>query len=294
MRSQGSTRGELIRDYQPAAGSSWRFGLPDYAKVNKTYFQHRTMAHHEGSLEALATWFNLVNVQKIVKNWQVEADNIADVHKWTTMDSAKFKAGACPKTLTPLRREELVEAQLHSHSCGFVEPPARPLGSADGRDPPKTACEVSVSRRKGTLAKARAKGGERRRKEDRKRRKTSEAEEIRGDAMEVLGVTAYQYSKLPIEPSPDGWAVVVDGAARKKALISRSGSDKSYVATGGVAQKQGRGVPAVSKSKTRRKRNVWEAAKTLLRETAPPLAKEPTEDGNLDVFGRRGLPHVDI
>lgn len=27
----------------------------------------------------------------------------------------------------------------------------------------------------------------------------------------------------------------------------RSGSDKSYVATGGVAQKQGRGVPAVSK-----------------------------------------------
>mmetsp|Transcript_16645 Transcript_16645/g.19846 ORF Transcript_16645/g.19846 Transcript_16645/m.19846 type:complete len:139 (+) Transcript_16645:3-419(+) len=89
--SQGSTRGELIRDYQPAAGSSWRFGLPDYAKVNKTYFQHRTMAHHEGSLEAL--------VQKIVKNWQVEADNIADVHKWTTMDSAKFKLavnGGCP------------------------------------------------------------------------------------------------------------------------------------------------------------------------------------------------------
>ena len=36
-------------------------------------------------------------------------------------------------------------------------------------------------------------------------------------------------------------------------------------------------------------RNVWDAAKTLLRETAPPLAKEPTEDGNLDVFGRCGL-----
>lgn len=32
-------------------------------------------------------------------------------------------------------------------------------------------------------------------------------------------------------------------------------------------------------------RNVWEAAKTLLRETAPALAKEP-EDGSLDVFGR--------
>ena len=24
----------------------------------------------------------------------------------------------------------------------------------------------------------------------------------------------------PIQPSPDGWAVVVDGAARKQALIS--------------------------------------------------------------------------
>jgi len=89
--SQGSTQGELIRDYEPAQGSSWRFGKPDYAKVNKTYFKHRTMAHQEGSLEAL--------VQKVLKNWQVEADNIADVHKWKTMDSTKFKLavnGGCP------------------------------------------------------------------------------------------------------------------------------------------------------------------------------------------------------
>jgi len=204
------------------------------------------------------------------------------------------------------------------------------------------------------------------------------------EAMEVLGVTAYNYSRLPIEPSPDGWAVVVDGAARKQALISRSGTDKSYVATGGVAQKQGRSaidntvlrnvffpweardllvgrllrkylsrllslrqrcilrrlsqhlqldvLRLAQDSRTHNtlrsvlaatpkeefeamgldpadpllqllrrsgaevagfgqldetmQRNVWDAAKTLLRETAPPLAKEPTEDGNLDVFGR--------
>ncbi len=41
-------------------------------------------------------------------------------------------------------------------------------------------------------------------------------------------------------------------------------------------------------------RNVWDAAKTLLRETAPPLAKEPTEDGNLDVFGRCGFETVEL
>ena len=69
LRSQGLVFGELIRDYEPAAGSVWRYGKPDYARVNKTYFNHRSMAHHEGSLEAL--------VQKIVKNWQVEADHIA-------------------------------------------------------------------------------------------------------------------------------------------------------------------------------------------------------------------------
>ncbi|CAK8991097.1 unnamed protein product [Durusdinium trenchii] len=89
--SKGSTQGELIRDYAPADGVSWRFGRPDYAKVNTTYFNHRTIAHQEGSLEAL--------VQKLMKNCQVEADNVADVHKWKTMDTAKFKLavnGGCP------------------------------------------------------------------------------------------------------------------------------------------------------------------------------------------------------
>ncbi|CAE7439577.1 unnamed protein product [Symbiodinium natans] len=89
--STGVPYGELIRDYEPPEGSSWRFGRPDYASVNKLYFQHRTMAHQEGSLEAL--------VQKLVKNWQVESLHISDVHKWKTMDTAKFKLavnGGCP------------------------------------------------------------------------------------------------------------------------------------------------------------------------------------------------------
>ncbi|CAJ1429799.1 unnamed protein product [Effrenium voratum] len=89
--SRGETYGELIRDYEPADGSSWRWGKPDYATLNKAYFQHRTMAHQEGTLEAL--------VQRILKNWQVEAHHIADIHKWKTMDVTKFKLavnGGCP------------------------------------------------------------------------------------------------------------------------------------------------------------------------------------------------------
>jgi len=40
--SKGITKGELIRDYTPVAGVQWRFGKPNYARVNQTYFQHRT------------------------------------------------------------------------------------------------------------------------------------------------------------------------------------------------------------------------------------------------------------
>ena len=36
-------------------------------------------------------------------------------------------------------------------------------------------------------------------------------------------------------------------------------------------------------------RSVWECAKTLLRESAPPLAQEPSEETNLDIFGRPRL-----
>ncbi|CAE8586786.1 unnamed protein product [Polarella glacialis] len=58
--------------------------------------------------------------------------------------------------------------------------------------------------------------------------------------MEVLGVTAYSYSSLPRERSADGWAVIVDGGARSAALKGKGSSDSLYVATGGIAQRQGR------------------------------------------------------
>eukprot|EP00931_Biecheleriopsis_adriatica_P001819 TRINITY_DN10228_c0_g4_i1.p1 TRINITY_DN10228_c0_g4~~TRINITY_DN10228_c0_g4_i1.p1 ORF type:complete len:281 (+),score=35.57 TRINITY_DN10228_c0_g4_i1:53-844(+) len=89
--STGQAFGELIRDYQPNPGTVWRFGKPNYARVNKTYFEHRTIEHESGSLEAV--------VSKIVKNWEVESHHIADIHQWKTMDISKFKAGlngGCP------------------------------------------------------------------------------------------------------------------------------------------------------------------------------------------------------
>mmetsp|Transcript_111249 Transcript_111249/g.314903 ORF Transcript_111249/g.314903 Transcript_111249/m.314903 type:complete len:272 (+) Transcript_111249:57-872(+) len=82
---------ELIRDYEPDPDVVWRFGKPNYSTVNKAYFQHRSMQHPEGSLEAV--------VSKLVKNWEVESHHIADVHQWKTMDITKFKAalnGGCP------------------------------------------------------------------------------------------------------------------------------------------------------------------------------------------------------
>jgi len=89
--SAGQPFGELIRDYKPLPGTIWRFGKPNYSRVNKTYFQHRTMVHHECSLEAV--------VSKIVKNWEVESHHIHDIKQWQTMDISKFKAainGGCP------------------------------------------------------------------------------------------------------------------------------------------------------------------------------------------------------
>eukprot|EP00933_Yihiella_yeosuensis_P055269 TRINITY_DN53_c0_g1_i10.p1 TRINITY_DN53_c0_g1~~TRINITY_DN53_c0_g1_i10.p1 ORF type:complete len:250 (-),score=63.92 TRINITY_DN53_c0_g1_i10:605-1354(-) len=89
--SKGMNYSELIRDYEPLPDTVWRFGKPNYAKVNQYYFQHRTMHHPEGSLEAV--------VSKLVKNWEVESHHIADIHQWQTMDITKFKAGlngGCP------------------------------------------------------------------------------------------------------------------------------------------------------------------------------------------------------
>eukprot|EP00930_Biecheleria_cincta_P081708 TRINITY_DN709_c0_g1_i1.p1 TRINITY_DN709_c0_g1~~TRINITY_DN709_c0_g1_i1.p1 ORF type:complete len:230 (+),score=47.84 TRINITY_DN709_c0_g1_i1:110-799(+) len=89
--SKGMTYGELIRDYEPLPDTKWRFGKPNYARVNKFYFQNRTMKHKEGSLEAV--------VQNLVKNWEVESHHIANPHQWKTMDVSKFQAavnGGCP------------------------------------------------------------------------------------------------------------------------------------------------------------------------------------------------------
>lgn len=89
--SKGVPYHEIIRDYEPAPGVNWRLGKPDYTKVNKAYFQHRAKRHPEGSLEAI--------VSKLVKNWEVEAHHIADIHQWKTMDINKFRAalnGGCP------------------------------------------------------------------------------------------------------------------------------------------------------------------------------------------------------
>jgi len=78
-------------DYEPSPDTVWRFGRPNYARVNKAYFQYRTKIHPEGSLESI--------VNKLVKNWEVESHHIADAKQWKTMDTTKFKAalnGGCP------------------------------------------------------------------------------------------------------------------------------------------------------------------------------------------------------
>jgi len=82
--SSGSTRGEIIRDYEPHAGVKWRFGRPNYARVNKLYFETRTKKPAAGSAEELVT--------KVVKNWEVDSHHIQDVTQWKTMDVAAFKA----------------------------------------------------------------------------------------------------------------------------------------------------------------------------------------------------------
>lgn len=89
--SKGLSYGELIRDYEPLPDTKWRFGKPNYARVNQFYFQNRVMQHKQGSLEAV--------VSNLVKNWEVESHHIANPHQWKTMDVSKFQAavnGGCP------------------------------------------------------------------------------------------------------------------------------------------------------------------------------------------------------
>jgi len=80
--SRGVSWGEVIRDYDPAPDTKWRFGKPNYARVNAAYFKFRAKKHKEGSLESV--------VSKVVKNWEVESHHISDVNQWKTMDVANF------------------------------------------------------------------------------------------------------------------------------------------------------------------------------------------------------------
>jgi hypothetical protein len=82
--STGATRGEIIRDYEPNVGVKWRFGRPNYARVNKAYFEGRTKKPAAGSAEELVT--------KVVKNWEVDSHHIKDIRDWKTMDVSVFKA----------------------------------------------------------------------------------------------------------------------------------------------------------------------------------------------------------
>lgn len=82
--SMGKAHGEVIRDYTAKPGAQWRFGKPNYARVNKLYFQYRSKIHPEGSLESI--------VNKLVKNWEVESHHLSNPHDWQTMDVTKFTA----------------------------------------------------------------------------------------------------------------------------------------------------------------------------------------------------------
>jgi hypothetical protein len=89
--STGESYGEIIRDYEPSPGVEWRYGRPNYAVVNKAYFDGRMGVHKEGSLEQL--------INKLVKNWEVESHHIAKPDHWKTMDAGNFRTsvnGGCP------------------------------------------------------------------------------------------------------------------------------------------------------------------------------------------------------
>jgi len=95
--SKGVTFGQVVRDYEPVEGVQWRFGKPNYERVNKLYFEHRQKKHAEGTLEAVVT--------NVVKNWEVESHHIADIKQWKTMDIENFRGilnGGCPASAQAL------------------------------------------------------------------------------------------------------------------------------------------------------------------------------------------------
>lgn len=81
--SKGIPWGETIRDYDPLPDTKWRFGKPNYSRVNAAYFKNRSKQHKDGTLESV--------VSKIVKNWEVESHHVSDIKQWKTMEVTNFK-----------------------------------------------------------------------------------------------------------------------------------------------------------------------------------------------------------
>jgi len=80
--SQGRD-GEIIRDYVPKDGVQWRWGRPNYARVNDMYFSHRTKKPIPGSPEELVT--------RVVKNWETDSHHVAKAEDWVTIDHDVYK-----------------------------------------------------------------------------------------------------------------------------------------------------------------------------------------------------------
>lgn len=78
-----------LRDYSLPNGCCWRFGKPDYSKVNRLYAEKRAIVHKPDSLDAV--------VQNLVLNFLVESHNVEDVSKWKTT-SEKYQIAVCGGT----------------------------------------------------------------------------------------------------------------------------------------------------------------------------------------------------
>lgn len=63
--------------------AKWRYGrAPDYTKTRKIWSETKRMSHEAGSLPDL--------VEKLVKNWEVEASFKTDLADWRTIDRSKY------------------------------------------------------------------------------------------------------------------------------------------------------------------------------------------------------------
>merc|ERR1712224_186541 len=82
--STGEQFGEIVRDYKPKPVVSWRFGRPNYSRVNKTYFENRNKKHPEGSLESV--------VSKVAKNWEVDSHHVLKPSAQTMADVGPYVA----------------------------------------------------------------------------------------------------------------------------------------------------------------------------------------------------------